>query len=468
MKQVIAMLTDHIEKYVRENGFDGYTEIRAQSNSSRKFALLKGTMVENSAATSRGISARVVKGGAYGFASGNDYSPEGVASTVRAARDNAIFLDRFENMGKPDFAPAQKVVRFDGPKADDDLPRKFYADFSGELDTYIAKKYPNLASRYVGASVLTMEKLLYTSDGTVSHSVVPRASLYIGLTAEDNEGQPVEIFDGLGDFGYFTDVFTTPDALCEKVDELYEKLMQKCEAVYADPGLKTVILHPDLAGMLAHEAVGHTVEADFVLSGSVGGPNFGKQVASELVTMVDFANTAFGKQCPVPVYVDDEGTPAEDAVLIKDGILTGYMHNKESAANFGHKPLGNARAYSFSDEPLIRMRNTCILPGRDKLEDMIASVDDGYFLVNTGNGQADATGEFMFGVELGYEIKKGKLGRAIKSTTISGIAFEMLKTVDMLSDDLTWICTGMCGKKQPIPVGMGGPAIRCKVNIGGR
>ena len=270
MKQVNAMLTDHIEKYVRENGFDGYTEIRAQSNSSRKFALLKGTMVANSAATSRGISARVVKGGAYGFASGNDYSPEGVAATVRAARDNVLFLDRFENMGKKDFAPAQKVVRFDGPQKDDDLPRKFYADFSGELDAYIANKYPKLASRYVGASVLTMEKLLYTSDGTVSHSLVPRASLYIGLTAEDNEGQPVELFEGLGDFGYFTDVFPTPDALYGKVDELYEKLMQKCEAVYADPGLKTVILHPDLAGMLAHEAVGHTVEADFVLSGSVG------------------------------------------------------------------------------------------------------------------------------------------------------------------------------------------------------
>ena len=88
--------------------------------------------------------------------------------------------------------------------------------------------------------------------------------------------------------------------------------------------------------------------------------------------------------------------------------------------------------------------------------------------MKTGNGQADATGEFMFGVNFGYEIKKGKLGRALRDTTISGVAFEMLKTVDMLSDDLTWSCTGMCGKKQPIPVGMGGPAVKCKVNVGGR
>ena len=132
------------------------------------------------------------------------------------------------------------------------------------------------------------------------------------------------------------------------------------------------------------------------------------------------------------------------------------------------KPQGNARAFSFSDEPLIRMRNTAILPGNDTLEDMIAAIDDGYYLTVTQNGQADTTGEFMFGIGMGYEIKKGKLGRAIRDTTISGVAFEMLKTVNMLSKDLIWSCNGMCGKKQPIPVGCGGPAVKCKVTMGGR
>jgi len=144
------------------------------------------------------------------------------------------------------------------------------------------------------------------------------------------------------------------------------------------------------------------------------------------------------------------------------------MHSRESARHFGVKPQGNARAYQFSDEPLIRMRNTAILPGKDKLSDMIASVDDGYYLVKTGNGQADTTSEFTFSVELGYEIKNGKLGKAIRETTISGVAFDMLKTIDMVSDDMSWDCAGMCGKKQPIPVGMGGPAVRCDMNIGGR
>jgi TldD protein len=114
------------------------------------------------------------------------------------------------------------------------------------------------------------------------------------------------------------------------------------------------------------------------------------------------------------------------------------------------------------------MRNTAILPGKSKLEDMIAGIDEGYYLVKTGNGQADTTGEFMFSIGLGYEIKNGKLGKAIRETTISGVAFEMLKTVDMVSDDMFWECGGFCGKKQPMTVGMGGPAIRCDVNIGGR
>ena len=144
------------------------------------------------------------------------------------------------------------------------------------------------------------------------------------------------------------------------------------------------------------------------------------------------------------------------------------MHNKESAARFGVAPTGNARAYQFSDEPLIRMRNTAIVPGTSTLEEIVAPDDKGYYVVNPTNGEADSTSEFMFGVMLGYEIKDGKLGRAIKDTTISGVAFDVLRTVTMVSNEMKGVCAGMCGKKQMIPVGMGGPAIKCKVSIGGR
>ena len=114
------------------------------------------------------------------------------------------------------------------------------------------------------------------------------------------------------------------------------------------------------------------------------------------------------------------------------------------------------------------MRNTAIKPGTDRLEDMIASIDRGYYLKRSSNGQADSTSEFMFGVTQGYEIRDGELGRAIRDTTISGIAFDMLKTITHVSDDLTCSRGGMCGKKQLIPVGMGGPAVKCRINLGGR
>jgi TldD protein len=159
---------------------------------------------------------------------------------------------------------------------------------------------------------------------------------------------------------------------------------------------------------------------------------------------------------------------AKDAVIIRDGKLVGYMNNKELAAYYDMEPTGNARGWEYMHDPLIRMRNTTILPGTDKLEEMIASVDDGYYLVDTNNGQADLTGEFMFGVTRGYEIKKGKLGRAIRDTTVSGVAFDMLKTVDMISDSITWMASGYCGKKQSMMVAMGGPEIRCKVHVGGK
>ena len=132
------------------------------------------------------------------------------------------------------------------------------------------------------------------------------------------------------------------------------------------------------------------------------------------------------------------------------------------------EPTGNARAYTFSDEPLVRMRNTAIKPGADRIEDMIASIDRGYYLKRSSNGQADSTSEFMFGVTQGYEIRNGVLGRAIRDTTISGVAFDMLGTITHVSDDLTWSRGGMCGKKQLIPVGMGGPAVKCRISLGGR
>ncbi len=141
----------------------------------------------------------------------------------------------------------------------------------------------------------------------------------------------------------------------------------------------------------------------------------------------------------IPVYVDDEGTPARDVVMIDRGRLTGFMHSRETAARLGQAPTGNARAYNPNDEPLVRMRNTAILPGSSKLAQMIEGVDDGYLLLKTSNGQADSTTEFMFGITLAYEIRDGKVGRAVRATTVSGSAIKVLQSVDAVS---ATTCTG--------------------------
>ncbi len=444
-----------------------HTELRGQNNRNRRVVLLSGDVMANVRSDVSGVSARVYRGGVWGFSSMAEYTKEAAATVLKAASENADFMERHAGNGKPPLAPITGGQPF-VMEGFHDPAQKVYVDFAREVDAYIAAHCPKLTSRKVLATEDSMEKLLKVSDGMDAHILSPRSYIYVFLTAETPAGAPVELFKAFGGSGTFDVNFTDPAALYDGIDKLYEQLMQKREGVYADAGEKTVILGGMMTGMLSHEAVGHTVEADLVLGGSVAAHNLNKRVASDLVTLTDFAHTAFGEPCPLPVFVDDEGTPAKDVTLIRDGILVGYMNTRESAEHFGMAPGGNARAWLFSDEPLIRMRNTSVHPGRDKLEDMIASIDDGYYLIDSGNGQADTTGEFMFGVTMGYEIKNGKLGRALLDTTISGVAFEMLKTVDMVGDTVVWSSSGFCGKKQPMPVGMGGPALRCKVMIGGR
>ena len=444
-----------------------HTELRGQNSRNRRTVLLNGDVVGNVRSDVSGISARVYKGGVYGFSSIAEYSAAAAETVLKAATENAAFMDMHAGAGKPAL-PTMQNQTFPIQTDINDCAQKIYVDFAREIDAYIAKRYPTLISRRLVAMEDSMEKLLVVSDGTDTHFIAPRSYIYVMMSAQTNEGVPVELFKAFGGKGTFDLNFTDPSLLYPEIDALYERLMQKREGVYADAGEKTVVLDGMMTGMLSHEAVGHTVEADLVLGGSVAAHNLNKRVASDLVTLTDFAHTAFGKECPLPVYVDDEGTEATNAPLIENGILTGYMNNRESAQHFGMQPQGNARAWSFSDEPLIRMRNTAVHPGKDKLEDMIASIDEGYYLIESNNGQADTTGEFMFGVTLGYEIKGGKIGKALLDTTISGVAFDMLKTVDMVSDKVKWCSSGFCGKKQPMPVGMGGPALRCKIKIGGR
>ncbi len=452
----------------RELFADGVqTVLRGHENRSRRVVLLKGNLVQNSRSEGAGINARVNNHGTFGFASIAEYTPEAAEKVIRAATENALFLGRHSGRNVP-LPPSLSMDAVPLNREIVDAEQKLIIDLCKTVDQYIAEKYPDLTSRTVVYTEDSQDRIVYASDAGSGHLVTPRCYVYVMMSAETKDGVPVELFKSFGGFGSFFDHFAKPESMYPGIDQLYQRLMDKKEGVYAEAGYKTVVLGSMMGGMLAHEAVGHTVEADLVRGGSVAGPSLNKRVASDLVTMVDFAHTYNGKPAPLPVFLDDEGTKATDAVLIRDGILVGYMNDRESALEYGMQPCGNARGWTFADEPLIRMRNTCVLPGKNTVEELIASVDDGYYLIDSGNGQADLTGEFMFGVTCGYEIKRGKLGRALLDTTVTGVAFDMLKTVDMVSNEVEWTSSGFCGKKQPMAVGMGGPHMRCKIMIGGR
>ena len=449
------------------NRFSGYTELRVQQNTSTNITLVNGDVTTNARSAHGGVSARVFRDGIWGFATRPGLATDEIVSAVDEATRNAEFLAGRAARGPEQLPTARARHEADFGTKKPRCTQSAVLDFLRGLDDHIRETYPDLRSRTVQLADLDMEKRLYNSDGSDAYSNVTRSLVIVNLVCDDQAGAPVALRKAYGGRGQFEDVFDSPETLHEAIDQLYPHLMNKRVGAVARAGTRDVILDSELAGILAHEAIGHTTEADLVQAGSVAGDFVGQPVASPLISMVDFAHTYQDETLPVPVYIDDEGVRARDIWLIKDGVLQGFMHNKESARHFEQTITGNARAYQFFDEPLIRMRNTAILPGPDNLDAMIESVDDGYYLMWPSNGQADATSEFMFGVSLGYEVKNGRIGRAIKDTTISGVAFDMLKTVSMVSDEMSWSCAGMCGKKQIIPVGMGGPSIKCRVHLGG-
>lgn len=459
------MNTKQLKALLPEN--NKYLELKVQSNKSQSMAYLNGSLVHNDASSSSGLMARAFHNGMWGTASSPIVSKEKMKQVIKKATSNSDYLVKKMDKGnvslpaKP--AKGDYIFSSDKPK----MTTKAKAEFLQEVDNYIAEKYTDLDSRYVAFSSIEMEKSLVTNDGAELNTLLPRSVLVVMMTVVHNN-EPLQNVEIFGSLGQFEEVLKEPKDFFSSIDEVYNQLMEKKKAVFAKAGTFDCVLGPKLAGILAHEAIGHTAEADIVLNGSIAMDYLGRQVASPLVTLVDVANHYQGKICPVPVFIDDEGTEASDCSIIEKGVLKRYLTSKETAYKLGHQLTGNARGYAFSDEPIVRMRNTMIVPGVDKLDDMISSIENGYYLIDHGNGQADYTSEFMFGVTLGYEIRNGKIANPIKETTISGIAFDLLKTVSMVSDDLFWVSHGMCGKKQPIPVGMGGPAIKCKVNIGGK
>jgi TldD protein len=444
-------------------------ELETREHELRKTRMLMvdGNLTQNLRTVDRGVSARAYVDGYWGF--GSEPLAGGVADRERVQRQalaNARSMARFGTRS-PLALPEVRYVGRQQHQGRTPLTPAECNERLAELHAWCKRRYPGLRSTRFMISDEHHAKALTTSLGGDSLARIDRAACVFTLVDEDASGAPIEVDEKISGRGTLADVDWSLETLAPRLEHAHQHLQAKRHAVTARGGLQTVILAAPLAGMLAHEAMGHPCEADFVLGGAATASLVGQPVASDLVSMVDFAHTYNGAPTLIPVQVDDEGTPGRDVVMIERGILTSFMHSRETGARLDQAPTGNARAYNPHDEPLVRMRNTAILPGTSTVEEMIAGVDDGYLLLNTRNGQADATTEFTFGITLAYEIRAGRLGRAVRNTTLSGSAIKVLKTVDAVGDTMHWECGGYCGKKQPMVVSTGGPALRARAHLGG-
>ena len=221
-----------------------------------------------------------------------------------------------------------------------------------------------------------------------------------------------------------------------------------------------VVLGPGWPGILLHEAIGHGLEGDFnrkktsAFSGLLG-----KRVASKGVTVVDDGtiNDRRGS-----LSIDDEGTPTSKTTLIEDGILVGYMQDRQNARLMGMSPTGNGRRESFAHAPMPRMTNTYMTEGDNSTEEILGSVKKGLFAVNFGGGQVDITsGKFVFTASEAYLIENGKIGAPVKGATLIGNGPDALTHVKMIGNDLQLDPgVGTCGKDgQGVPVGVGQPTM---------
>ncbi|MGE5555791.1 MAG: metallopeptidase TldD-related protein [Methanocella sp.] len=252
-----------------------------------------------------------------------------------------------------------------------------------------------------------------------------------------------------------------PEELGKKVAE---RAIQQLTAKQPKGGKFPVVLGPNVVGVFVHEAFGHLAEADLALSGGLLASHMGKRIGSNLVTFYDDGTLpgAFGA-----FKYDDEGIPTQKTLLIKDGVVTGLMHNRDTAQKFNTQPTGNARAEDFRVEPIIRMRCTYMAPRDQTFEDLLEGVKEGYYFKSFRGGQASLDGTFQVGIQEGYEIKNGEIGEAVRNASISGNTLETLHKVDAVGKDFG-LDPGRCGKGQTAFICDGGPHIRLsEVVVGG-
>jgi len=249
--------------------------------------------------------------------------------------------------------------------------------------------------------------------------------------------------------------------------EAVRKAVLLIDAKPSPEGQMPVVFAPGTPGVLFHEACGHSFEADFIQKGSSFAGKMGKQVASELITLVDNGHV-WGMSGSF--VFDDEGNASQRTVLIEKGILTNHMYDMRTALIDGVQSTGNGRCESYEHPPIPRMTNTYVENGSAEPDAILAGTKNGIYVKTIARGgNVDVlSGNFVVGVGEGYVIENGRLGAALKNATISGNGPDVLMDIDAVGNDLKIYAGGRCGKGQSVPVGSGVPTLRVrKMVVGG-
>jgi len=413
----------------------------------------------------QGVGIRAISGEKTGFA----YSDE---ISGHALKDAALSARNIANAGQHNTRAIGLKHRAHAPLYSDALPIASLSD----TDKVALLQKLNQHARALDARVQEVSVslagsrevvLVAASDGTLSADVRPLIRLNVSVIVEEKGRRESGSMGGGGRYTY--PYFFEQNRAEQYADEAVRQALVNLEAQAAPAGEMTVVLGSGWPGILLHEAIGHGLEGDFNRKGtSAFSGRIGDTVAAPECTVVDDGTLADRRGS---LTVDDEGTPTQNTVLIKNGVLKNYMQDKLNARLMNMQATGNGRRESYAHLPMPRMTNTYMLPGKYDPQEILASVDDGIYAANFGGGQVDITsGKFVFSASEAYRIKNGKLSHPIKGATLIGNGPDVLTRVSMVGNDMQLDSgVGMCGKEgQSVPVGVGQPTLRINgLTVGG-
>jgi TldD protein len=422
-----------------------------------------GRLKQASYDTVQGFGLRAVKDEAVGYAHASDVSEAAIARAAEAVR--AV---KGGHSGTYAEAPARtnrKLYSDENPLGSPAFDAK--VKLLESIDAYAREKDPRV--RQVTASVAANWQVveILRADSEIYRDIRPMVRFNISVIAGDGDRQESGSY-GFGGRESFQRLID-PAAWQGAVDEAIRQALVNLQAVPAPAGEMDVVLGSGWPGVMLHEAVGHGLEGDFNRKKtSAFAGLMGQQVAAKGVTVVDDGTIQARRGS---LSIDDEGTPTNRTVLIEDGILVGYMQDRQNARLMDMRPTGNGRRESHAHVPMPRMTNTYMLAGNHDPKEIIASVKNGLYAVNFGGGQVDITsGKYVFQCTEAYRIENGKVGAPVKGAMLIGNGPTDLHRISMVGNDFALDPgIGTCGKNgQGVPVGVGQPSLRMdKITVGG-